>query len=736
MSTRREFLRTSAAAGGGLLVAIQLPGCSDTPSGAARLPNPSSPVQANAWLRIDPDGSIAFLADRSEMGQGVYTSLPTLLAEELDVAVGSIRVEAAPAGNAYINTALGVQVTGGSTSVREAYEKLRRAGAEARARLVAAAAAQWNVDAATLRTDNGTVVAPSGESLTYGQLAEAAAALPAPADVELKPAGVFTQIGRARPRLDTAEKVDGTAVFGIDVKLPNMLHGAIALPPVLGGKVRSFDAAAARALPGVREVVQTSGGVVVLADSWWQARRARDALVVDWDAGAGAGLSSAGFHRTLLTALDTRGAEAKVPRNDGDVEAALASAARRMTLLYEEPVLAHATLEPQNCTVEQRGDEIHVHAPTQVQQLVQALAAAAAGVPAEKVFVHTTYLGGGFGRRLEGDFVPAAVEAMKAVNRPVKLVWTREDDTTHDLYRPAALQRCAAGLDASGKLTAWKFDICAPSPLARWAPAAIEAFGGIDPFSIEAAVNYPYAVPNVRVSYLQQELGFDVGFMRSVSHATNCFAVECFMDELASAAGQDPVVFRRALLDTPAHARFRHVLDRAAERAGWDAASSSGGAAAGQGGAPLRGLRSGAGQGVALMEGYGTYLAMIADVAMDGGRARVRKITCVVDCGQMVNPSIVEAQVQSSIVFGLSSALWGEITIEGGRVQQQNFDTYRIVRSNEMPELDIELVLSTEAPGGIGEPATALVAPAVANAVFAATGRRLSSLPLAKHGLA
>jgi isoquinoline 1-oxidoreductase beta subunit len=717
MKTRRDFLKTSATAGGGLLIAIQLPGCSETPAGAAALRNPSAPVQANAWLRIEPDGSIVFLADRSEMGQGVYTSLPTLLAEELDVAVDSIRVEAAPAGNAYVNTALGVQVTGGSTSVREAYEKLRKAGAEARARLVAAAARHWSADAATLRTENGTVIGPGGESLTYGQLAEGAAAVPAPADVALKPAGVFAQIGRARPRLDTAAKVDGTATFGIDVKLPNMLYGAIALSPVLGGRVRSFDAAPARSLPGVREVVQTSSGVVVLADTWWQARRARDALSVDWDLSERASLSSAGFHRTLAAALDARAAEAKVPRNDGDADAALTGAARRLNATYEEPVLAHATLEPQNCTVEQRGDELHVHAPTQVQQLVQAVAAAAGGVPPEKVFVHTTYLGGGFGRRLEGDFVPAAVEAMKAVGRPVKLVWTREDDTTHDLYRPAALQRCSAGLDAGGELTAWKFEICAPSPLARWAPAAIEQFGGIDPFSIEAAANYPYAVPNVRVTYLQQELGFEVGFMRSVSHATNCFAVECFMDELAAAAQQDPVAFRRALLNTPAGARFRNVLDRAAERAAWGRAPA------------------GRSQGIALMEGYGTYLAMVAEVAMEGRRARVHKITCVVDCGQMVNPSIVEAQVQSGIVFGLSSVLWGEITIEGGRVLQQNFDTYRIVRMNEMPVLDVELVTSTEAPGGIGEPSTALVAPAVANAVFAATGQRIRSLPLSKHGL-
>ena len=308
---------------------------------------------------------------------------------------------------------------------------------------------------------------------------------------------------------------------------------------------------------------------------------------------------------------------------------------------------------------------------------------------------------------------------MKAVDQPVKLVWTREDDTTHDLYRPAALQRCTGAFDASGALAAWKFEICAPCPLGRWAPAVLEQLEGLDPFSIEAAANYPYSVPNIRVTYLREELGFDVGFMRSVSHATNCFAGECFMDELAGAARKDPVEFRRSLLG-PAQARFRNVLDRAAERAGWRS----------------RGAARGTGQGVALMEGYGTYLAMVADVAVENNRVRVRKITCVVDCGQMVNPSIVEAQVQGSIVFGLTSALWGEITVEGGRVQQQNFDTYRLLRFNEMPELGIELVVSADGPGGIGEPATALVAPAVANAVFAATGQRIRSLPLAKHGLA
>ena len=719
MSTRRDFLRNSAAVGGGLIIAIQIPGCSQeaTPPPAA-LANPTSPVQTNAWLRIDTDGTIAFLADRSEMGQGVYTALPTLLAEELEVPVESIKIEAAPPGDVYINKLLGGQITGGSTSVRDAWDKLRQAGAEARARLIAAAAAHWGADAGTLRAENGAIVNARGERLSYGQLATAAGALPAPANVALKPASAFTQIGKPRTRLDTKLKTAGQAPYGIDQRFPDMLFGALAQSPTLGGKVRSFDAAAARGMPGVREVLATSSGIVVLADTWYQARQARDQVKIEWDAGPNAVMTTASIFAGLKSALDTRASEAQVARNDGDADAALSAAARgtKHEAVYELPMLAHATLEPQNCTAVPQGDEMHLYVPTQVQQVAQAKAAEAAGIPAERVFIHTTYLGGGFGRRLEVDFIPAAVEAAKAVNRPVKVVWTREDDTTHDYYRPPYRNRCSAVLNADGSLGAWKYEICGPSVTSRSAPAAVAT--QVDPFVIEAATNYPYDSSNVRVTFLQHEIGIDVGYWRSVSHATNCFAVECFMDELAAAAGNDPVAFRLALLEKQAEPRWKNVLQRATARAGW-------------GNAP-----AGRYQGVALMEGYGSYLALVAEISMDAGKVRVHKLTGAVDIGSMVNPSVVDQQIRGGMIFGLSAALWGEITIDKGVVQQKNFDTYRVVRMDEAPQIDVEVIANGEAPGGIGEPTVSVVAPAIANAIFAATKQRIRSLPIAKHGFA
>jgi isoquinoline 1-oxidoreductase beta subunit len=715
MSTRREFLTTSAAASGGLLIALQLPGCAQRPEPAA-LGLPAAPVQPNAWLRIGADGGITFLCDKSEMGQGVYTSLTTLIAEELEVPVESIRVEAAPAGAEYANTLLGVQVTGGSTSVREGWDKLRRAGAEARQRLLAAAAAHWDVTATELRAENGAVVRSDGTRLTYGQLATAAAALPIPADAPLKPASSFSQVGKIRTRLDTASKINGTAAYGIDQRFPSMLFGALAQCPALGGRVQAFTDERARAMPGVRQIVQTKSGVVVLADSWWQARQARDALDIEWDPGPSAGVSNATISAGLANALATRSGDAKVARGDGDADAALAAASRKVEAVYELPLLPHATLEPQNCTVVPDGDTLHVYAPTQVQQSAQAAAAAAAGIPPERVVVHTTLLGGGFGRRLEVDFIPAAVEAARAVNAPVKLLWTREDDTTHDYYRPPYRHRCSAALADDGTIGAWKFEICGPSVTSRWAPSVVAT--QIDPFVLEAAVNYPYDAGNVLVTYLQHEIGIDVGYLRSVSHATNCFPAECFMDELAHAAGQDPVAFRLARLSGQAEPRWRQVLERGAERAGWGRAPA------------------GRSQGVALMEGYGTYLALFAEVSLENDKVRVHRISGAVDIGQMVNPSIVDSQIRSGIIFGLSQTLWGEITIEKGVVQQKSFDTYRLLRINEVPEVDVEIIADGAPPGGIGEPTTALVAPALYNAIYAATGRRLRSLPLSRHGLA
>ena len=528
----------------------------------------------------------------------------------------------------------------------------------------------------------------------------------------LKTAADFKIIGTPRLRLDTPAKVDGSTVFGIDVRLPGMLYAALAQPPVLGGKLRSVDDATAKAMPGVRMVTATSSGVAVIADSWWQARQARDALAIDWDPGANAGLDDAAIRARLREASSQPGL---VSRRDGDAPAAIRAGSRVHRAAYELPMLAHATLEPQNCTANVRADGCDVYAPTQNQGHALAAAATAAGLPPEKVRIHTTFLGGAFGRRLDVDFIPAAVEASKAVGKPVKLVWTREDDTTHDPYRPPALNTLAAALDRDGRPVAWHLHITAPSITARVFPGVLKP-GDVDPFAIEAAANYPYDVPNVQVEYLRQEIGIDIGFWRSVGHSLNCFAVESFMDELASAARQDPVAFRLSLLEK--QPRYRAVLERATQEAGY-------------GSAPR-----GRFHGVALMEGYGTYVGQVAEISLERGQVRVHRIVCAIDCGQVVNPSIVTSQVESSVIFGLTAALWGDINLEGGRVRQSNFHDYRLMRMSEAPRIDTYILPSAETPGGVGEPATALVAPAVGNAIFTATGQRIRSLPFARHRLA
>ncbi len=707
MLLRRDFLKGAAAATGGLVIAVYLPACSK-PENAAKNTGPVKQVTANAWLRIGTDGSITVLCDRSEMGQGVYTALPTLIAEELGVAPSSIKVEFAPPGKEYINALLGGQVTGGSTSVRDAWDKLRMAGAEARTRLIGAAAKEWGAPPQSCSVADGYVVFTSRRK-SFGELAEAAAALPKPENVQLKGRNEFKYIGKPQKRLDTPAKVDGSAQFGIDVRLPGMLYAALAQPPELGASVKSFKADAAQGMPGVKQVLQTSSGVAVVADSWWQAKQARDALQIEWAAGPNAKLTNAAITAGLKTASSGKGKEV---RKDGDADNALRSS-RRLEQTYELPLLAHATLEPQNCTVEFRDDGCHVYAPTQVQQLVQAAAAQAAGLPPEKVFVHTTFLGGGFGRRLEADFVPAAVECAKAVNKPVKVLWTREDDMTHDQYRPPARNTLSGSFDSGGKLSAVKMHLVAPSITSRWAPAAV-ANGAVDPFAVEAAHNFPYDVPNVYIDYLQHEIGIDVGYWRSVSHALNCFAVESFMDELAYEGKLDPYEFRRGMLDR--QARWQMVLDTAAKKAGWGRA------------------QSGRHQGIALMSGYDTYVAQVAEVSVQNNQLKVHRIVCAIDCGQMVNPDIVHAQAEGSIVFGLTAALFGEINIAGGRVKEQNFDDYRLMRMNEVPQIEVYVVDSTEKPGGMGEPAVAVVAPAVCNAIYAATRKRIRALPIAKQG--
>ena len=715
-AARREFLRNSALLSGGLLIAIALPGCDGKPAANnfAAAKTALKIIPTNAWLHIGTDDSITFFCDRSEMGQGVYTALPMLLAEELGVSLARIQVEFAGADPAYTNNMIGTQITGGSTSVRDAWVKLRTAGAQAREMLITAAAAQWGESAAGCHVEEGVIVSAHGNRLGFGAVAEAAAALSVPKDVKLKPRAHYQLLGKEQPRLDTPMKVDGSAQYGIDVRLEGMLYAALAQPPVLGGKLKSVDDAAAKAMPGVRAVLTTSSGVAVVADSWWRARKARDALVLRWDAGPNAKLNSTGIALGLRKAAATTGRSA---RSDGDAAAAIAAAVhgggRLLRADYQLPLLAHATLEPQNCTAHVTADGCDIYVPTQIQIVAQATAAQAAGLKPEQVRVHTTFLGGGFGRRLESDFIPAAVEASKAVGKPVKLLWTREDDMTHDAYRPPAFDQATAVLDSSGKLTAWQLHLVGPSITARMFPAVVEK--NIDPFAIEAAANFPYNVPNVSVDYLRHEIGINVGYWRSVSHALNCFVAESFVDEIAAAAGKDPLQFRRSMLE--GKPRFLGVLQALSSDAHYETPAT------------------GHTHGIALMEGYGTYMAQLADISIERGKMRIHRIHVAIDCGQMVNPSIVRAQCESAVIFGLSAALWGDISIDGGRVRQSNFDSYRVARINEIPKISLTLIDSSESPGGVGEPATALVAPALANAVFRATGKRLRSLPFAKHGL-
>jgi isoquinoline 1-oxidoreductase subunit beta len=710
--SRRKFLQRSAHLVGGLVLALALPGIQSRSRGAAL-----SGSQLNAWLRIGSDDSITILVDRSEMGQGVYTALPTLIAEELEVDPAHINVVAAPVGDPYVNVLNGGQVTGTSNSVPEAWEKLRKAGAQARSMLIAAAALGWRVDPATCRASNGAVVSAQGKVAKYGQLAEAASKLPVPKDVTLKTPEEFRLIGKPLPRLDTPSKVDGSAEFGIDVKLPGMLHAAVALSPVLGGKVGSVDSAAALALPGVRRILQTESAVIVVAEHFWQAKKARDALRIDWQPGPNANLDNAAIWARInegaanpgLSALASDDVAASL--KEGHAAEALKRAAQTFSAVYELPLVAHATMEPMNCMADVKADRCDVFVGTQVQQLAQAAAADAAGLKTAQVNVHTTLLGGGFGRRLEVDFIPAAVAASKAVGAPVKLIWTREDDMTHDVYRPPAREAVSAGLDEHGKLTAWTLHITSPSITARFDPTNKDPFDSV----IEYVQNFPYAVPNFDLSYTRQEIGIDVGYLRSVSHAPNCFAIESSIDEIAALASKDPLQLRRELL--AGKPRHLQVLNTIAERAGW--------------GHAVKGRY----QGLAFMEGYTSCIAQVAEVSVEDGKLKIHKITCVIDCGQTVNPRIVESQLESGIVYGLSAALWGDITLRGGRVQQRNFNDYRLLRLNETPTLDVHILPSDAKPGGIGETGVPPVAPAICNAIFAATGKRLRSLPIAAHKL-
>ena len=707
--SRRQFLKTTVIATGGLLGSGLIVGCAVMPGSgakAAMLPSATAPgVMPNAWVKIGADNTVSIICARSEMGQGVFTSLPMLVAEELEVSMDKIRVEMAPAREPYINTMLGGQLTGGSTSVPEAFEPLRAAGAQARMMLIAAAAQEWKVDASACRAENAMVIGPAGQTATYGSLAEAASKLEAPKTPKLKDASAFKIIGKPVKRLDTPAKVDGSAEFGMDVKLPGMLYAALAQCPVIGGKPTGFDATRAKAMPGVKHVVQISDGVAVVADTYWHARKALETVNVKWDEGAGKSLSSASIGAGLKAASAKPGALIK---KVGDVDTGMKAAARKIEATYELPFLSHSPMEPMNFTADVRKDSVLLYGPTQFQQLAVGTAAAIAGVKPEQVTIRTTFLGGGFGRRIDVDFIAQVVEISKAVGAPVKLIWSREDDMKHDFYRPIALTEMSAGLDAQGMPTALKFHLTSPSVTSRLFSVFVK--DGIDPFMTEASV-VPYAIPNQLADVVIHDTGLRVGYWRSVSHALNAFANESFIDELAAAAGKDPLEYRRTLLAK--EPRHLNVLNIAAQKSGWGTA-----------------LPAGRSRGVAVMDGYGTYLALVSEISVTGGEIQVHKVTVAADLGTMVNPNIVEQQIESSVIFGLSAALFGEITLKNGVVEQNNFNDYPIVRMNQSPAINITLVPSGGKPGGIGEPVTAMIGPAVANAVFASTGKRLRKLPL------
>jgi isoquinoline 1-oxidoreductase subunit beta len=705
-TSRRSFLKTSAAVTGGLMLGFNLPGTFGEAMAAGTVHTP------NAWVHIADNNVITLLSARSEMGQGVYTSMPMLIAEELHVDISQIKVAAAPPGAVYVNSLLGGQLTGGSTSVREGWLKLRVAGAQVREMLITAAAARWAVDRDLVRADKGMVYGPKGLKSTYGELAEAAARMPVPEKPPMKDPKDFKIVGKRTKRVDTPAKVNGTAEFGIDVKLPGMVYASLAQCPVIGGKVKSFDGTKAKASAGVIDVVQISDGVAVVASSWWQAKKARDLLSIQWDEGAGAALSDASVIDGTRQALKT-GKVLEITKPQGDVAAALKGAAKVLEAEYVIPMQAHAPLEPMNFTAHVQGNKALLIGPTQFQQGAQGAVAGALGLKPEDVTLQTTFLGGGFGRRLELDFIVQAAEISKAVNKPVKLLWTREDDMTHDFYRPVGVNQLKAGLDASGKPVAMHFKVASQSVTQR-------AFGlpkdTMDPFMAEAAVT-GYNIANTQHDLVIHDTGIRVGYWRAVSHNMNAFANESFMDELAKAAGKDPYEYRMSLL--AGKPRFANVLKLAADKAGW--------------GKPLA---KGRALGIALMEGYDTYMAQVAEVSLnDSGEVQVHRVTVAADLGHMVNPDTVEAQLQSSIIFGMGAALKHQITMTNGRVQETNYHNFQPVRMNEAPKIDIVLVKSTEKPGGIGEPATAVVAPAIANAVAKLTGKRVRRLPITAEAL-
>jgi isoquinoline 1-oxidoreductase beta subunit len=707
--SRRGFLKTGAVMSGGLILGMHLR--SRNEARAAEVS--AEPFAPNAFLRIGRDDTVTVISNHSEMGQGVYTSLALLVAEELEADWSKVRVEAAPVAPAYNHAAFGsIQLTGGSTSTWSEWERLRKAGATARQMLIAAAADSWNVDASTCRAESGHIIhTPSGRKLSYGQLVDKAATMQPPANVTLKDPKDFKLIGKPTKRVDTPEKINGKAIFGLDVALPGMLVAVVARSPVFGGKLKSFDDSKAKAIPGVRHIIKIDRGVAVVADGFWAAKRGRDALELEWDEGALASLTSRSLRARYAELVQKPGA---VARKDGDAASALAGAQRKLEALYELPYLAHAPMEPLNCVADVRADSCEVWTGTQNQTVDRANAAAAAGLKPDQVKLNTTFLGGGFGRRavMDSHFVVEAVQISKAINAPVKVIWTREDDIRGGFYRPMATHALSAGLDAAGNPVAWQHRVVCQSFLIGTPFEAMMVKDGVDEVAVEGSNDNPYDLPNILVDYQMVPSGVPTLWWRSVGHSHSAFAVESFMDELAHAAGKDPFEFRRALLSK--QPRHKGVLELVADKAGWGKPVSEGRA-----------------RGIAVHDSFGSYVAHVAEVSVSKqGELKVHRVVCAIDCGPTVNPDGIKAQMESCIAFGLTAALYGEITFDKGRVQQSNFFDYPMLRIHEMPEVEVHIVQSTDKMGGVGEPGLPPVAPAVANAIFALTGKRLRRLPI------
>lgn len=721
--SRRKFMVRSTVAGAGLLVGLRFSGPMLLSQESEKAKKKSLVNPFDAYIHVKPDGKISLIVAKSEMGQGIKTGLAMILAEEADVDFNAVSVEQAET-RPDIYEHMG---TGGSGSTMENFMPLRRAGATVRELMITAAAQKWNVPKTECDAKKGLVRhTKSSRQTRYGELVEAASKLPLPDPdkVPLKNESEFELIGHATPRVDIPSKVNGSAGFGLDVRVPDMLFAVVARCPTFGGKPAHFEASKAKAVPGVRDVFEipalgkdmyTAGGIVVVADSTWAAMKGRDALQIEWDRGPAASESSASLRESLRAAASRPG---KRIRNDGNVDEALPSSAKRVEAVYEFPHLAHATMEPMNITVHARDNEAEVWAPTQSPDWVQRTVAKLLNLPPQKVIVHTTLLGGGFGRRYMADYPAEATQIAKVVGKPVQLVWSREDDMTHDFYRPAACHRMRGAVNQAGHPLLWSHTITSTSIGAFWgSPDKLEES------EVGGAKQMPYAIPNVRLEYAAVPSSVPPLWWRSVEHSFNGFAVECFIDELAAAAGKDPVEFRRGLLVKPANwkpkdeddpdpSRLRGVLDIAAEKVGW--------------GKPLP---KGKGRGIASYHSFGSYIAEAAEVTVSGKDFKIDRIVAAIDCGQVVNPESVRAQAESAIIYGLSAALKNEITIKDGAVEQSNFDGYDPIRIDEAPPIEVHLLKSKEDPGGMGEPALPPAAPAVANAIFAASGKRLRRLP-------